>query len=519
MDAVERDAIRRSSLFELASRHQEDGAFEAFVRLLWDSVEPSPLEWAPYMSALCHEIHRQIRGEETHRKLLINIPPGHGKSLLVSVFAPAFEWLFKPSRRKIYFSASGPVARRDSRRTRQAIGAGVYQRLLDTVCKREHRTPWGLAFDQNQKTNFENDDMGFRQCLTLHSGVTGQRADDLVVDDPIDAKEVALGTPEQILKRCSEANTIIESVLTTRVNDYRNRRITMIMQRLHMDDPAGRAIQAGGWRVVCFPLHYDPDHDHVTDCDPRTTPGELLHPIRCPEDEMDALAASMTRAHAEAQLEQRPTRREGDRIKRDWLRQRYGVEPEALAETADEVWVSVDAAKKRKANSDFHAIHVWARKGSKRFMLDRVAGRMGYPDFELALDGVISRWRSWLSAKGGVLVEDTANGTTYLQVRGSIFMGCSLIPFHPSADTPGSDKSKEARATYLERAAEAGAIWLPAPEVATFAVEDVVTWWCAFPRGTHDDDVDAASQLLMRWAVQDRPRGRSTMDFAHALGM
>lgn len=151
-------------------------------------------------------------------------------------------------------------------------------------------------------------------------------------------------------------------------------------------------------------------------------------------------------------------------------------------------------------------------------MLDRISGRMGYPEFERVADGMIARWKYWLAAKGGALIEDTANGTTYLQVRGPAYLGVALVAFHPNKDTPGTDKSKEARAVYLERPAEAGAIVLPDPSIAPW-VEDLLTWWCGFPLAAKDDDVDSASQINMRWTLQEN-RGASALDdFARELGL
>src|SRR5690606_14170567 len=147
----------------------------------------------------------------------------------------------------------------------------------------------------------------------------------------------------------------------------------------------------------------------------------------------------------------RPVPQGGDRIKREWFRERYRCAPEEIAQQADEVWLSIDAAKKGHAKSDFHSLQVWAwnRSPGKRYVLDRISGRMGYPEFERVADGMIARWKHWLAAKGGALIEDTANGTTYLQVRGPAYLGVALVAFHPNKDTPGTDKSKEARAVYL----------------------------------------------------------------------
>ena len=157
-------------------------------------------------------------------------------------------------------------------------------------------------------------------------------------------------------------------------------------------------------------------------------------------------------------------------------------------------------------------MQVWARKGARYFLLDRICERFTYPEFEAALDDLHAKWASW---RNGTLIEDTANGTTYLQCRSGHIPG--LIAFHPNTHTPGKDKSKTARAVYLERAAEAGQIILPAGDTCAW-IGDWLVCVCAFPGGANDDDVDAASQLIMRW-VTEQASGSSYDDFYASLGM
>ena len=168
----------------------------------------------------------------------------------------------------------------------------------------------------------------------------------------------------------------------------------------------------------------------------------------------------------------------------------------------------MDAARKGKPNSDFHSMQVWARCGVKYYLLDRLCGRFSYPEFKRALDGLHEKWR-W--CRSGTLIEDHANGSNYLQEREGEITG--LVAFDPLSHTPGKDRSKAARAIYVERASEAKQVYLPDPslssEIAVW-VEEWLLWVCAFPGGAHDDDVDAASQLIMRWEIEAREGGSLT---------
>lgn len=91
-----------------------------FVRQAWPIVEPgTALVWNWHLDVICDALQRQIEGDPEYRKLLVVVPPGFMKSLLVSVFAPAWEWLHNPCRRKLFLANDDEVCTRDSMRMLQ----------------------------------------------------------------------------------------------------------------------------------------------------------------------------------------------------------------------------------------------------------------------------------------------------------------------------------------------------------------------------------------------------------------
>ena len=62
-----------------------------FVRRAWHVLEPATeYVHGRHIEALCDHLEAVTRGDVT--RLLINVPPGSSKSLIVSVFWPAWEW-------------------------------------------------------------------------------------------------------------------------------------------------------------------------------------------------------------------------------------------------------------------------------------------------------------------------------------------------------------------------------------------------------------------------------------------
>lgn len=489
-----------------------------FVRRLWHVLEPgvSP-EWTRHMDIVCDEMQAQIEGRPTHRKLLLVLPPGTAKSLLVSVFAPAWEWLHHPERRRIVLSGSKSVVERDSIANRTLITSPDYQRLLAIASKMYGRRPWTLAADQNRVTKFQNSARGFRQSKTLSpkAKITGDRGHDITVDDPVDLKEYLLASPDRRKQMLEDVATVWKKILPSRVMNQDEARWTVVMQRVDQDDLAYIAMQEGDFRVVQFAMEFDPADPNNHPLDWRTEEGELLYGETSRlfgRNAVNKLIEKLGALEFDTQYNQRTSRRSGGQIRREWFDAgrgcRWTGDAHELARSCDEVAITSDAAKKKTRTSDHHSIQVWGRKGSRRYLLARVSRRMNYPEYEQAMKAVIAEWSGIASF---VLVEDTANGTTFMQTQGGQ-LDIPLIGFSPSRDTPGADKSKAARATYLERPAQAGDVIVPDASVHPW-VEEVLDIWCAFPSGRFDDDMDSASQLLLHWR---RPT-TSVLDFYDAL--
>src|ERR1700735_1710362 len=99
-----------------------------FVRQAWAIVEPAtPFVPGWHIDAIIDHLEAVTRGQI--RYLLINVPPRHMKSLLVSVFWPASEWIQHPERRWLFSSYVATLSIRDSVKCRRLIESPWYQAL------------------------------------------------------------------------------------------------------------------------------------------------------------------------------------------------------------------------------------------------------------------------------------------------------------------------------------------------------------------------------------------------------
>ena len=125
-------------------------------------------------------------------------------------------------------------------------------------------------------------------------------------------------------------------------------------------------------------------------------------------------------------------------------------------------------------------------------MLDVIRERMNYPELRTALQRFCQKWAHARFA----VIEDKANGPALIDDLGGSCHGVPLVAYNPQA-------SKYERASMAAPSWEAGLCYLPddAPWVADFIAEHVSFG----PGADHDDQVDAGSQLLIRWAAGGDP--------------
>lgn len=471
-------------------------------------TSPSDYDVGWVHRVLCEKLEwfsREVAAKRSPR-LMIEMPPRHGKSHIVSQRFPVWHMARNARHEVICASYGADLAEDHSRDARSIASDEFVAQVFGEISDGEQYGSRRGESDRVSKWVMPNGSS--YTAVGVGGALTGRGAHVAIIDDPFKDRQDA-DSPAQRRK----VWRWYLSTLYTRLAPGAG--IIVMNTRWHPDDLTGRLVAQEAnakdedgpvdrWERVTFAAIAESDEP------PWRLAGEALHESRFGVRRLSQIKATLTATEGPrewaALYQQRPVPDSGGQIHEDWLQSRYTMDPKRMAADCEEIWISVDAAKKAKDTNDLHAIHVWGRRRSPEgrqqyVLLDRRAGRWTYPQFEKVLDDLISEWGFAIAhTGGGALIEDTANGATYLQVRGPVYRGVSLIAFSPNT-TPGADKSKGARAVYLERAAEAGALLLPDVRVSPW-INEVITWWVAFPLGKHDDDVDAASQLLMRWATE-----------------
>ena len=281
------DVLATQLLREYATR-----SLRNFVGVFWPVLENDrPIAWGWALDAMCEHLEAVSRGEIT--RLVINVPPGSMKSLLVSVMWPAWEWACgRPNLKFIGVAHNTALSARDARKMRRLVQSPEYRSLFPHV---------ELTKDQNSKINFETTAYGQRVCMAFRN-MTGERGDRVIIDDPM--------TVEDAFSRAAieEAGRIFNETVPSRVND-RKSAIVMIMQRLHESDPAAIALSDPAYEKLIIPMRWDSKFVSNTKrfTDPRTggPDGALFFPERFDAAAVEALERRLGPYGSASQLQQR----------------------------------------------------------------------------------------------------------------------------------------------------------------------------------------------------------------------
>lgn len=392
---------------------------------------------------------------ETGGRLMVFMPPRHGKSQTCSHWLPAWLLAEHPERTVLLASYGADFAADWGRLARDsAAEAGVVMRR--DVTSASH---WLTAAGGGMKT----DGVG--------GGISGRGTHCLIVDDP--------------LKNAEEANSATyrrrlwdwwRSTATTRLEP--GAAIVLIMTRWNEADLAGMILaesEAEGaerWRIISLPALAEAG-------DPLgRTEGDALWPERYPLPVLEATRQRLGTYWWSALYMQRPQAAEGGMFKRQWFA--FIVAAPTFAERV-RYW---DKAGTADAGA-YTAGVLMSRTAQGQFCVeDVVRGRWSALERERVMLVTAQRDAALYGNRVAVWVEQEP-GSGGLESAQATLRALAAYPVR--ADRPTGDKAT--RALPFAAQCEAGNVVL----VAAAWNGDYVDELCAFPTATYKDQVDASS--------------------------
>jgi hypothetical protein len=187
-----------------------------------------------HIDAIVNCLEQSIVGEMP--RLVINLPPWHLKSFVISVVLPAFTLGLDPSAKFICISYSDELAKIPSRDFRRIVESAWYRRLFPQV-----------KFTKATEGEFVTDKGGFRLSTSVGGTLTGRGSDFIIIDDPIKPEDAYSDRTRD------GVNTWYRSTVLSRLDDKQHSVLILVMQRLHVNDPCGYIEAAGDYHKLSLP--------------------------------------------------------------------------------------------------------------------------------------------------------------------------------------------------------------------------------------------------------------------------
>lgn len=440
-------------------------------------------------------------------RLMVFMPPRHGKSELISRYTPAWYLGRFPDRKVMLTSYADTFAASWGRRARDTFKE-VNPKLFGVQVKPE--TSGG------QHWEVEGHD-GIMVTAGVGGGLTGKGADLLIIDDPIKNAEEAQS------ERIRDAHhDWWKSTARTRLQ--KGAGVILVMTRWHEDDLAGRLLKdaANGegdeWEVLCLEGLAEAEHPLRTRlvgkrgwkpndkaADPRLPdplgrePGQALWPEMFDEDSLQATWRAMGSYWFGAMYQQRPAPAEGMLFKKanfryfeKHVRGDDGSQlvtifrdagPEVFEVSYGTKFCTVDVADSEKKSADFTVVSTWVVTVNKDLLLwDRERVQFEGPNLVTLVRRIYFEQRPALIA-----IERLGYGTAL--IRSLIAEGLPIVKLEP--DTDKVTRALPACARYEEHRVfhPLGVPWVQ---------EEWEPELLAFPNATNDDQVDTVSYAALQ---------------------
>lgn len=423
-----------------------------------------------YLRALCRALEKVFRGET--RRLIITMPPRHLKSLVTSVSFPAWVLGRDPTRKIICASYSNSLSLDFSLKSRLVMNTPWYKATFPAV---------QIHSKKNTAEEFWTTHNGKRLATSVGGTLTGKGGDIVIVDDFMKAEDAHSETKRE------STHSWFKGTVSSRLDDPKNGAIVVVAQRLHEDDLIGRLIQTGDWEVLKMPAKATErqSFDLGDGLQWNREPGELLHPERVGEKELNEKRSELGTADFEAQYQQRPVLPGGNLIKLEWFGRYEGKPKISDYEAIVQSW---DTAAVPGQNNDWSVCTTWGLIGQHVDLLDVHRKQHIYPDLLHAAKGLRKVWRPKL-----IVVEKAMTGI-------SLWQDLRRAGFH-EVQALSVKRDKVQRMSAQSAKIEKGQVRLPkeANWLDCFLAEVA-----AFSNGKHDDQVDSMSQVLR--ALEYRPK-------------
>lgn len=430
---------------------------------------------AKHLDVLTDTLEKVSKGEL--KRLIVTMPPRHGKSEVVSKKFPSWHVGRNPDDEMIISSYSLDLSRGFSRIARDTLIAN--QDIFGVEINKENKSAesWTLAGHRGGVT-----------AAGVGGPITGKGARIAIIDDPV--------------KNAEEANSEVmrekvwewyQSTLYTRLTP--DGRIVVVMTRWHEDDLVGRLLKkekedmelgthkGDRWTVINFPALAE-EEDYLG-----RKPGEPLWPgYGFDEQRLEQIKSDVGSYVFNALYQQRPSAADGTIFKRQHFRyfREEDIGNVAYFIVGDRKYLkrdcwcfqTVDTANSIKTINDYFVVTtIYVTPQNDLLVYDVHRTHIEGPDQKPLMRELFLRYRPVFQA-----IEDKTFGTNLIQELKREGMTVKAVKV---------DKDKVTRSLVIAARYEVGKVYHRENTPWLTDFEDELL---SFPRGKHDDQVDTMSQ-------------------------
>lgn len=415
--------------------------------------------------------------------LVLQAPPQHGKSEIVSRKLPAFLMGINPEWRIGTASYSTMLANSMAQDVRRNLASHEHKSLFPLVLEKR-------KYDRNTISEFNAPGgAGSYVAVGIGSGLSGKRIDIGIIDDPTKDQQEALSdvTKENhwswyqatFTSRLSQNSGTIIMATSWAEDDLPARIINQYRDDLRLT-------------LLQFPAINEPGEVGYNRDLPRGPLVPQLHSL----DKLLEQKGLMSDYWWSALYQQRPKALGGNVFKLTNDAGQSCVQfylPKDLPDKFDKVIDSWDCTFKDTDGTDYVVGQKWGKKGASCYLLHQIRGRLSFT--KTAEKVKLLREMEPISRE--ILIEDKANGPAVIDFLKKTVFGIQAIE---------PDGSKLARAHAVTSVWEGCNVWLPHPEIAPW-IGDVkgnhkpdsfISELTVFDKGAHDDQVDAFTQAMRK---------------------
>jgi predicted phage terminase large subunit-like protein len=410
-------------------------------------------------------------------RLMLFMPPRHGKSEIASVNFPAWMLGHYPRFEVIACSYSSSLAMAFSRKVREQLRSKAYKETFTET----------RLDPKSQSAETWNTTAGGGYVAAGVSGpITGKGAHVLIIDDPVKNREEAESENQQRL-----VYDWYRSTAYTRLAPGGG--VLIILTRWHDLDLAGQLLaeeDGDKWEVIRYPAI-------ATEKEPFREIGEALHRDRYDEEALNRIRKAVGPRDFEALYQQNPVPDSGDYFKREDL-QYYSRED--LKYDNLHIYTAWDLAIGQKEQNDYSVgLTVGFDQDENLYILDVVRGR--WDGFNL-VEEILDSYELWMPSIVGIErghIEMAIGPFLRKRIRERKLFSMYV------ADLAVGRRDKQARARSIQGRIQQGKVFFP----KDLKGETLIAEMLRFPNGAHDDQVDALAwigQMLEEYNVVPVPK-------------